>query len=133
MMTRGETFQYRNNNQQVTLDDYFMATKVEFSDIASEWSKSEMDELWENLAANGCEFHKSPLSDSEYMIDRKTGDIYRRSSHWGRNISTCCWTLRRGVCLLTMCYTIAKANIANFEAIVTPDYIIRKYMSNINS
>lgn len=128
MTNKVETFQYRNSHPTVTIDDYFKATKVEFTDIAAD---ADIDAIWQSLAEQGCEWHKSPLSDSEYMINRQTGDIYRKSSHWGKRISTCCWTLRRGKVSLTMCYTIGKANISDFEAIITPDYMIRYYMSNL--
>lgn len=127
MTNKVETFQYRNSHPTVTIDDYFKATKVEFTDIAYD---TDIDTIWQSLEEQGCEWHKSPLSDSEYMINRQTGDIYRKSSHWGKRISTCCWTLRRGRVILTTCYTIGKANIADFEAIITPDYMIRYYMSN---
>ena len=130
MTNRAETFQYRNNHPQVTIDDYFKATKVEFNDVADEMTTAQMDAMWKSLEEQGCEFHKSPLSDSEYMINRETGDIYRKSSHWGKHISTCCWTLRRGIVRLSNVYTIAKANIADFEAIITPDFMIRYYMSH---
>lgn len=129
-MTRVETYQYRNNHPQVTISDYFKATKVEFNDVADEMTTAQMDAMWKSLEEQGCEFHKSPLSESEYMINHETGDIYRKSSHWGKHISTCQWTLRRGVVRLSNVYTIAKANIADFEAIITPDYMIRYYMSN---
>lgn len=124
-MTRKETYQYRNSHPEVTVEDYFKATKVEFNDVAEGMTRAEMDALWQSLADQGCEYHQSPLSASEYMVNRLTGDIYRRSSHWGKRISTCCWTLNRNGVRLTMCYTIAKANVSDFQAIITPDFMLK--------
>ena len=132
-MNKVESFLYRNSHPEVTMDDYFIATKVEFADVAEDSTVEEIEKMWMEFADRGLEYHKSPISDSEYMIDRKTGDIYRKSNHWGDRISTCQWTLKRGNVRLTTCYTVAKANIADFEAIITPDYLMRLYVRHITS
>lgn len=44
---------------------------------------------WDKLKALGFEHYESE-SGSEYLVDKKTGDIYRLSDHWG-NVGSCMW------------------------------------------
>lgn len=128
MNTRIEAYQFRNEHPTITVDDFFKATRVEFQDIAAEATLSEKDATWDALAGQGLEYHKSPLSESEYLVNRNTGDVYRRSSHWGERISSCVWTLRSGGVRLTNYHTIGRANVADFEAIITPAYLMKLYI-----
>lgn len=84
-----ESVPYREVFRTPTLDDYYINTSTTFKGIDLE-GKS-VDEKWDELKSqDGMEHHKSPLSDSEYLIDQKTGDVYRKSDHWGK-VATCQW------------------------------------------
>lgn len=118
------TFIYRNEHPTVTLDDYFKATKAEFENICSE-GYIEVEDMWGTLKSSGLEHHTSPLSQSEYLIDKATGDIYRKSGHWGENISTCAWTLHKGDETQNR-YAIGKANVSDFKANIP--VFVQKYI-----
>lgn len=112
-----------------TLDDYFDMTYTNFYDISNrEGSTNKQREesvlnQWKNMkSSNKYEFHKSPNSSSEYLIDRNNGDIYRFSDHWG-DVSSCLWTINgtNGVKPYKTSYgliepfSIGKSNIDNFS------------------
>ena len=89
---------------------------------------------------SGFSFHKSPKSDSEYLIDEKTGDIYRYANHWFR-VASCYWELDEPMGYYG--YDIAKSNIKNFKrrksgAYFNPAYreavvdLSEKFLSKIN-
>ena len=112
-----------------TLDDYFVMTYADFKDISerkgdnnAERERSVTDQ-WQNMKDSGkYEFHKSPLSTSQYLIDKNSGDIFRYSDHWG-SVSSCKWTLNRaeGAKQYKTSYgwvepfSIGKANINEFS------------------
>lgn len=106
-------FIYRDAHPTVTLDDYYKATKAEFENICSD-GYIEVEDMWGTLMNSGFEHHQSPLSQSEYLIDKATGDIYRKSGHWGEHISTCAWTLHKDGKTQNR-YAIGKANVSGFQ------------------
>ncbi|MGN1172164.1 MAG: LPD5 domain-containing protein, partial [Muribaculaceae bacterium] len=80
---------YRRVFEEPTLDDYHIATVADFRGVRSD----DVSADWERMKGSGrYEWHRSPLSRSEYLVDRESGDIYRRSDHWGR-VSSCYWSL----------------------------------------
>ena len=117
-------FIYRDTHPTVTLDDYFKATKAEFENVCSE-GYIEVEDMWGTLMNSGLEHHTSPLSQSEYLIDKTTGDIYRKSGHWGENISTCAWTLHKDGETQNR-YAIGKANVSDFKANIP--VFVQKYI-----
>lgn len=117
-------FIYRNEHPTVTLDDYYKATRAEFVNVCSE-GFAEVEDMWGKLMNSGLEHHTSPLSQSEYLIDKNTGDIYRKSGHWGENISTCAWTLHKGDETQNR-YAIGKANVSDFKANIP--VFVQKYI-----
>ena len=81
---------------------------------------------WEEMKGSGqYEFQKSPKSNSEYLLDRQTGDIYRFSNHWGV-VASCEWGIDQffaneagnGI------YQIAKCNIADFKPILSSNMLV---------
>ena len=92
---------YREVFPNPTLEDYYIHTATEFKNIGAVFSdKVSVDEVrrknmetWERMKSSGkYEFHESPKSHSEYLIDRESGDIYRYSDHWG-DVASCEWKL----------------------------------------
>lgn len=57
------------------------------------------------------QWHKSPKSSSEYLIDKKNGDIYRFSNHWGI-VASCIWDIDGKN---NSVWDIAKSNVRDFE------------------
>lgn len=98
---------------QVTLKDYYLDTETTFKSICPADEKwRETEERWEKMKKDPkLEWHHSPKSSSQYLIDESTGDIYRYSDHWG-SVASCSWHLdsqkEDG-------WDIAKSNIRNFE------------------
>lgn len=123
----------RDTETEITQDNYFEATETTFEEI----KRFEGDGEWSELFAKGereliameereperYTFKRSPKSQSCYLLDRKTGDIYRLSDHWG-NVASCVWKLdtipeqsyvnagRRAV--FTDAVVLAKSNIGDF-------------------
>lgn len=102
----------------VTIDDYFLDTETNFHSIANIiYNKNgsnvlELDKIWEDMKNSGeYIFKKSPKSNSEYLINKNNGDIYRYSDHWGR-VASCRWTLDD---YYGGDVSIAKSNIKNFN------------------
>ena len=121
------------------MDDYFESTVATFhalTDVLD--SPAEVDAAWERLKREHPEWehHKSPKSESEYLIDRENGDIYRKSHHWGR-VASCNWKIslvNQGA------YAIGKANVRDFErkqgyldlAETAKQYEQRQYIRTVN-
>ena len=126
---------YREVHPQPTLDDYYIDTTVRFKSVGSSVPlesvagnhladppsvrKAARDNgnLWQMMKESGSfEFHESPnyLSGSEYLLDRKTGDIYRYSGHWGR-VASCEWDIDADDIPYVL-YLIGKANIRDFQS-----------------
>ncbi len=118
---------YRDVFKTPTVDDYYIGTKTTFTSIGAKpdgdnvtsllEAEAENKKTWQQMKDSGkYEWHKSPLSDSEYLVDRQTGDIYRFSDHWFR-VASCDWAIDdfhaneslKGI------YQIGKSNIKDFE------------------
>lgn len=79
---------------EVTIDDYYLDTDVDFKSILSkEDDYKTVDEKWTAMKnSDKYDWHQSPKSSSEYLIDKKTGDIFRLADHWGR-VASCNWRI----------------------------------------
>lgn len=98
---------------QVTIDDYYLDTETTYQSVLSkEDTWKEIDERWDAMKKSGkYDYHQSPKSSSEYLIDNKTGDIYRFSDHWGR-VASCTWGI---IGENENKWDIAKSNIKDFK------------------
>lgn len=86
------------------LMDMLLACEMENQRIFDEMKKS-----------GKYEHQKSPKSDSEYLLDHKTGDIFRLSNHWGR-VASCIWHIDNNAAPEgTSIYEIGKCNIRDFK------------------
>ena len=92
---------YREVFKTPTVDDYYISTNAKFEYVGPKQSEgtdpseteAENRRIWQQMKESGqYEWHKSPLSDSEYLVDRKSGDIYRLADHWGK-VSSCNWQI----------------------------------------
>ncbi len=129
LMSDGFWRPYRQVVKNINLDNYYIGTDATFERVAGvtmsldengNWTsnRKEVDDLWQSMKDSGkYAWHKSPLSDSEYLIDEKNGDIYRYADHWGR-VSSCNWYLDASTRIDDRGYdrteAIAKANIKDF-------------------
>lgn len=79
---------------EVTVDDYFLETETTFKGIMKrEDGYREVSERWKKMKTDKrYDFHESPKSSSQYLVDRTTGDVYRYSDHWGK-VASCDWDL----------------------------------------
>lgn len=76
------------------LTDYYLNTICIFKPVAT-GEYSNVNEKWEKLKLESrFEHHESPCrgSISEYLVDAKSGDIFRFSDHWGK-CASCTWDL----------------------------------------
>ena len=116
-LTKGEPFSLDSSTMlreikgTVDFSDYYDGTIAEFKALPSDGKT--VYEQWEELKAKGYEWHKSPLSNSEYLIDKETGDIYRYANHWG-SVASCTWELVGAYDDYN--YHIAVSNISDFKA-----------------
>lgn len=116
-LTKGEAYSLDSNTMlrsikgTVDFSDYYDGTIAEFKALPSDGKT--VYEQWEELKAKGYEWHKSPLSNSEYLIDKETGDIYRYANHWG-SVASCTWELVGAYDDYN--YHIAVSNISDFKA-----------------
>lgn len=96
----------------VTIDDYFYDTETVFRSVLRKDEKwNEVEERWKKMIdSKKYDWHRSPKSSSEYLIDKETGDIYRYADHWGK-VASCDWNL---ISKNEGGYNIAKSNIKNF-------------------
>lgn len=103
----------------ITVDDYYLDTETLFKAV-EEYTpttnkdgsfKDNVQLKWQEMIDLGkYEFTQSPKSGSQYLIDRKNGDVYRKADHWGR-CASCFWDVdfKEGG------YGIAVSNIKDFK------------------
>ena len=107
----GNTVSYREVKKEVDLSDFYEATAAEFTKISSDKS---VFSFWEGLKTDkDLKWHHSPLSNSEYLVNHHTGDIYRFSDHWGK-VASCEWSLNDDP---TEGWSIGVANIKSFKSL----------------
>lgn len=105
------TVSYREVKKDVDLSDFYEATSVEFTKLSSDKS---VFSFWEGLKSDkDLKWHHSPLSNSEYLVNHHTGDIYRFSDHWG-NVASCEWSLNDDS---TEGWSVGVANIQSFKSL----------------
>ena len=110
----------------VSTNDYYLGTRADFEMVATDvaanrmydegekgLSVADIDAVWEELKGKeGFRLERSPKSESEYLVNDETGEIYRKSDHWGR-VASCHWMLngrrREGGD-----WYIGRANVADF-------------------
>ena len=110
----------------VSTKDYYLGTRADFEMVATDkpaermydesekaLSVGDIEAVWEVLKKKeGFRLEHSPKSDSEYLVNDATGEIYRKSDHWGR-VASCHWMLnglrREGD------WYIGRANVDEFE------------------
>jgi hypothetical protein len=113
---------------EITADNYYCDTETTFQVLYSS-SYKELENKWNELKQRGdLIYTKSPKSDSEYLIDEATGDVYRYSDHWGR-VATCRWWLKNENGENSDFLCIAKSNLSDFKRredsvsiYINPDY-----------
>jgi mutator protein MutT len=102
----------------VSVDDYYLDTDATFKSV-EEYKhnindgvyKDNVAAKWKEMIESGkYEFTQSPKSSSQYLIDRKRGDVYRIADHWGR-CASCFWseTFEGGS------YGIGCCNVSDFK------------------
>ncbi|MBW4755442.1 DUF1738 domain-containing protein [Prevotella melaninogenica] len=107
----GNTVSYREVKKDVDLSDFYEATSVEFTKISSDKS---VFSFWEGLKSDkDLKWHHSLLSNSEYLVNHHTGDIYRFSDHWGK-VASCEWSLNDDS---TEGWSVGVANIQSFKSL----------------
>lgn len=107
----GNTVSYREVKKDVNLSDFYEATSVEFKKLSSDKS---VFSFWEGLKSDkDLKWHHSPLSNSEYLVNHHTGDIYRFSDHWGK-VASCEWSLNDDS---TEGWSVGVANIQSFKSL----------------
>ena len=114
---------YRSAFPTPTLEDYYVDTGARFNGV--ELGGRSADEVWEEMKSSGkYEWHKSPVSDSEYLIDAESGEVYRKADHWGR-VASCTWLLPNEEKFRDADgFAIAHANIKDFEAKETDRHMV---------
>ena len=96
---------------KVTTHDYYLGTKAGFKLVKS---AENVWDAWEKLKQqDGFRYEHSPKSDSEYLVNDETGEIYRISDHWGW-VASCRWSIDDQA---PSGFSIGKANIKDFERI----------------
>lgn len=112
----------------VTSENYYIDTETTFTSVVTgDETAKEIDDKWETMKKSGkFDFHKSPKSSSEYLVDKKTGDVYRYSDHWGR-VASCSWQLDTES---DSKWDIAKSNLKNFKrknqgTYLNPEYRVK--------
>lgn len=96
---------------KVTTHDYYLGTKADFKLVKS---AENVRDAWEKLKQqDGFRYVHSPKSDSEYLVNDETGEIYRMSDHWGW-VASCRWSIDDQA---PSGFNIGKANIKDFERI----------------
>jgi hypothetical protein len=110
---------------QVTIDDYYLDTETVFKSILTgKESWKDIDDKWDTMKKSGKYiWHKSPKSESEYLIDNEIGNIYRFSDHWGR-VASCTWDISSKN---SNVWDIAKSNIKEFKRKETSNYFNPEY------
>lgn len=110
------TVSLRSIKPQVDLKDYYRCSKGTFEDLfidKDKWpTNKEVEDKWDELKKDkNLEFTQSPSSNSQYLVNKKTGDIYRKSDHWGC-VASCFWSLDSKFKTKT---TIAKINVSDLS------------------
>jgi len=125
--------------------NYFLYTYAVFDEIIQD--KWEMDEnkvhrkfidavaeFNEMKESGKYEYTHSPKSDSEYLVDKENGVVYRIANHWGK-CASCDWYIRYkgkkdGYATEGSKYILAKCNFSDFRRKETtgglfenPDYV----------
>ncbi|MBW4722819.1 zincin-like metallopeptidase domain-containing protein [Prevotella melaninogenica] len=107
----GNTVSYREVKKEVDLSDFYEATSAEFTKLSSDKS---VFSFWEGLKSDkDLKWHHSPLSNSEYLVNHHTGDIYRFSDHWGK-VASCEWSLNDDS---TEGWSVGVANIQSLKSL----------------
>ena len=107
----GKTVSYREVKKEVDLSDFYEATSAEFTKLSSDKS---VFSFWEGLKSDkDLKWHHSPLSNSEYLVNHHTGDIYRFYDHWGK-VASCEWSLND---VPTEGWSVGVANIRSFKSL----------------
>ena len=107
----GKTVSYREVKKEVDLSDFYEATSAEFTKLSSDKS---VFSFWEGLKSDkDLKWHHSPLSNSEYLVNHHTGDIYRFSDHWGK-VASCEWSQND---VPTEGWSVGVANIRSFKSL----------------
>nr|DAO60346.1 MAG TPA: hypothetical protein [Caudoviricetes sp.] len=104
---------------EVTVDNYYLDTDVDFKSILSkEDDYKTVDDKWTAMKnSDKYDWHQSPKSSSEYLIDKKTGDIFRLADHWGR-VASCNFRIVPNFEIdneNSNIFDIGKANIKDFS------------------
>lgn len=100
--------------EEVSTQDYFLSTNTLFKNHLNitevSWDADLIKQEWERLKENpDLEHTLSPKSESEYLVNHKTGDVYRLANHWGR-CASCVWGYDgEGF------YGIGHSNVKDFE------------------
>lgn len=116
----GNTVSYREVKKEVDLSDFYEATSAEFTKLSSDKS---VFSFWEGLKSDkDLKWHHSPLSNSEYLVNHHTGDIYRFSDHWGK-VASCEWSLNDDS---TEGWSIGVANIQSFKSLLFSRSLVLK-------
>ena len=130
---------FRDVYPQPTLSDYYMDSRGTFEYVGPEregktrreWEAENANQWWEMRESGKYEYHESPMSPSEYLTDKESGDIYRYSDHWG-NVGSCRWNIDvpyqmiQNGRLIRSSYVIGKINIGELRGIENGKY----YASN---
>lgn len=113
----------------VTIENYYLDTETTFKSILTGEEESKtIAQRWDDMKeSKKYKHHQSPKSNSEYLINKETGDIYRYSDHWGR-VASCIWDIETNS---NHTWDIAKSNIKDFKrkdfgACFNPRYRIKK-------
>jgi hypothetical protein len=116
--------EYKSANEVkpiVSVDDYWLCTNASFKtvyeynvdDANNKETNTWVDPVykkWNEMKNSGkYEFTQSPKSSSQYLIDRKTGNVYRMADHWGQ-CASCYWDVD-----FKMSYGIAVCNVKDFK------------------
>ena len=101
---------------QVTVHDYYLDTEASFKTVEeykvdkSEAHVNNVSEKWEEMKRSGkYTLTHSPKSNSQYLVDEKSGDVFRMADHWGR-CASCNWD----VDFKQHNYGIAVCNVKDF-------------------
>lgn len=100
--------------EKVSVQDYYLSTSTLFKNHLNikdkDWDYEAIDQEWERLKQDPDLVHThSPKSSSEYLVNHKTGDVYRLADHWGR-CASCEWDYDRD-----SSYGIGKSNVKDFK------------------
>ena len=105
---------------KVTADNYYIGTRTNFESVYKGNTRLALDSAWNALKKKeGFVWHHSPLSESEYLVNEETGEVYRMSGHWGR-VASCWWSLDNDNSYRLLEWAIGKSNIKDFKVKEAP-------------